>query len=331
MSYEAWPSPDAPRGPLPRIEDLPISEHGYDQEAVREAFDAFYRHAAQLDASLRALESVEVFRREAAELRADLRSVRALGFGGEGGWSSPSYSYGYAYERPPRELPAGALRVAAEAALVIGVAVIAGVAQFRAWVIVAVMAAAWAIVAVSEWLAARARYRVPESVYATATEAGAEQELEAPEPVGWPALEAEREERPPDEQTMVESLAEAEAEAEPAPEIEKEPAPEAEPEPEPVAAPEPAAHADEPRRRRWFRRGSAEPAAEEEQAAPEEEPAPPPQEEPEPVVEAAAPPSHVRVLPAVDPWERGFDGEDETDESELADRGGLGRARRRRR
>jgi hypothetical protein len=55
MSYDAWPSPDSPRGPLPRIDDLPIAEQGYDQEAVREAFDAFYRHAAQLDASLKAL------------------------------------------------------------------------------------------------------------------------------------------------------------------------------------------------------------------------------------------------------------------------------------
>ena len=49
MSSDAWPSPDAPRAPLPRIEDLPLVEQGYDREAVRLAFDAFYRHAAQLD------------------------------------------------------------------------------------------------------------------------------------------------------------------------------------------------------------------------------------------------------------------------------------------
>ena len=50
MSSDAWPSPDAQPGPLPRIEDLPIADQGYEQEAVRAAFDSFYRHAAQLDA-----------------------------------------------------------------------------------------------------------------------------------------------------------------------------------------------------------------------------------------------------------------------------------------
>ena len=82
MSPDAWPSPDAAPAPLPRIEDLPLVEQGYDQEAVRLAFDSFYRHAAQLDASLRALEAVEVFRRDADALRNDLRALRALGLGG---------------------------------------------------------------------------------------------------------------------------------------------------------------------------------------------------------------------------------------------------------
>src|SRR6266436_2800221 len=79
MSSDAWPSPDAAPAPLPRIEDMPLVEQGYDQEAVRLAFDSFYRHAAQLDASLRALEAVEVFRRDADALRNDLRALRALG------------------------------------------------------------------------------------------------------------------------------------------------------------------------------------------------------------------------------------------------------------
>ena len=94
MSPDAWPSPDAPPAALPRIEDLPIAEQGYDQEAVRLAFDSFYRHAAQLDASLRALEAVEVFRRDADALRNDLRALRALGLGGgpaEPAWATPSY------------------------------------------------------------------------------------------------------------------------------------------------------------------------------------------------------------------------------------------------
>jgi len=42
---------------LPRIEDLPVSESGYDPDRVREAFDAFRRHALQLHAQLRVLQA----------------------------------------------------------------------------------------------------------------------------------------------------------------------------------------------------------------------------------------------------------------------------------
>src|SRR3954452_21983579 len=120
MSPDAWPSPDAQSGPLPRIEDLPIADQGYEQDAVRAAFDAFYRHAAQLDATLRALEAVEVFRRDADALRNDLRAIRSLGGFGEAepAWASQSY------ERARPELPAVVLRLAAEALLIIAVAVI---------------------------------------------------------------------------------------------------------------------------------------------------------------------------------------------------------------
>ena len=152
MTPDAWPSPDAPPALLPRIEDLPIAEQGYEQEAVRQAFDSFYRHAAQLDASLRALEAVEVFRRDADALRNDLRALRALGLGGglqEPAWTSPRY------EALRPELPRVVLRLAAEAALIVAVAVIAGVAHFRPVVVVALMAAAFVIVALSEWLAGR--------------------------------------------------------------------------------------------------------------------------------------------------------------------------------
>src|SRR5437588_7286348 len=153
MSYEPWPSPDASRGPLPRIDDLPIAEQGYDQEAVREAFDSFYRHAAQLDASLKALEAVEVFRRDAMELRNDLRSLRALGIGGatEPAWTTAAWTY----ERPRRELPAAVPRLAAEALLVIADAVIAGVAHFRPTVNGILNALAWANDAVSVWRCGR--------------------------------------------------------------------------------------------------------------------------------------------------------------------------------
>jgi cell division septum initiation protein DivIVA len=42
---------------LPRIEDIPARGDGLDAERVREAFDAFRRHAAQLQAQLRVLQA----------------------------------------------------------------------------------------------------------------------------------------------------------------------------------------------------------------------------------------------------------------------------------
>src|SRR6266498_3182312 len=42
---------------LPRLEDLPKSGDGYDAEKVREAFEAFRRHSAQLQAQLRVLQA----------------------------------------------------------------------------------------------------------------------------------------------------------------------------------------------------------------------------------------------------------------------------------
>src|SRR3954470_541827 len=134
MSPDAWPSPDAQSGPLPRIEDLPIAEQGYEQDAVRAAFDSFYRHAAQLDASLRAL---------------------SFGAAEEPSWATERY------ERSRPELSAVAFRLVAEAALIIAVAVIAGVSHLANVTIVIVMAAAFTVVAISEWLAARARYVAP--------------------------------------------------------------------------------------------------------------------------------------------------------------------------
>src|SRR4051812_19564333 len=146
---DAWPSPDAQPGPLPRIEDLPIAEQGYEQEAVRAAFDSFYRHAAQLDASLRALEAVEVFRRDADALRNDLRAIRSLGGFGE---AEPAWAT-QTYESVRPEIPAVVARLAAEAGLIIAVAVIAGIAHLSSVLIVVAMLAAFLVVAVSEWLA----------------------------------------------------------------------------------------------------------------------------------------------------------------------------------
>ena len=158
MSSDAWPSPDAPLAPLPRIEDLPLADEGYDREAVRLAYDSFYRHAARLDASLRALEAVEVFRRDADALRNDLRALRSLGLGG--GQSEPAWT-ARSYERRRTEVPGVLVRLVAESALIIAVAVVAGVANLKSSLIIALMAGAFVIVALSEWLAARARFVPP--------------------------------------------------------------------------------------------------------------------------------------------------------------------------
>ncbi|HEX7255861.1 MAG TPA: hypothetical protein VF236_08030 [Gaiellaceae bacterium] len=42
---------------LPRVEDLPVAERGYDADRVRDAFDAFRRHVVQLQAQLRVLQA----------------------------------------------------------------------------------------------------------------------------------------------------------------------------------------------------------------------------------------------------------------------------------
>jgi hypothetical protein len=342
MSYDPWPSPDAPRGPLPRIDSLPLAEQGYEQEAVREAFDAFYRHAAQLDASLRALEAVDAFRRDAAELRNDLRALRALGYGG----LDPGYAP-LRLEAPRREIPAAVPRLAAECAFIIAVAVVAGLGHFRPWVIVALLGGALAIVAFVEYLAERSRFAVPplpEPGPLPVIEAGPV--AAAPEPpsdgYGWPVAgePAEAAAAGVDEMTMVgpppdgaeESVEEEEevdaadapvaaeevevaADAEePEPTPVSEPVAEAEPEPEPE--PEPG-----PPRKRWFRRA---PAAVEETA---EEPAPV-----QPPLEEDAEPEPATPVAAGDPWEQSAEtngAPDAEPEPELAGRAPRFRRRRR--
>ena len=196
MSSDAWPSPDVQPGPLPRIDDLPIADQGYEQEAVRAAFESFYRHAAQLDASLRALEAVEVFRRDADALRNDLRALRSIGLGAgaDPSWATRSY------EPERREIPAAAVRLLFEAALIIAVAVVAGVAHLSNVRIVELMAGAFVIVAIAEWLAARARYVPPVVGFVSndVLEPAPFVEARAPAPA-WGATE-------PDEDTEPEAL-----------------------------------------------------------------------------------------------------------------------------
>jgi hypothetical protein len=294
MSHDAWPSPDAPRGPLPRIDELPIAEQGYDQEAVRLAFDSFYRHAAQLDASLRALESVEVFRRDADALRNDLRALREIGLGGppEPAWSS------LRYDAPRREMPIVVLRLAFEAALIVAVAVVAGVAHFRAEVVVALMAGAFLVVAVSEWLGTRGRFVSPAT--------GAAPPPAAAEPAGYLEPAASVWAAPEPEPEPAQAVEAEEAEEPEEPEaltvvgVADEPAPETEPE----------AAADET--------GEGPAAIEEEPAAAEAE-----------ATDEHDPGETTEDGPPLDPWEQDLAADPESDDPELVERAGFFRRRRR--
>jgi hypothetical protein len=146
-----WPSPHHHEPhPLPRVEDLPVAWEGYDRERVQAAFDEFYRHIAQLDTTLRALESIEVFRQQAGDLRAELRSMRSAG------WSP--YPRGYALT-PERSLfgsvPEAVPRIALEVIFLVVVAAVVAVAKFSALEIVAVMGGAVVITFLVELIAAR--------------------------------------------------------------------------------------------------------------------------------------------------------------------------------
>jgi hypothetical protein len=96
------------------------------------------RAAAQLEATVKVFDALE-------DLRRDLEALR--------------------HEMPARRPPvpvATIARVAAEAGILVAVAVLAGVGQFRPLLTIVLMAAALVSVVASEWLAARSAY-VPRS------------------------------------------------------------------------------------------------------------------------------------------------------------------------
>jgi hypothetical protein len=298
VSDEAWPTPTAgpSREPLPRVEDLPIAEQGYEPESVRAAFDSFYRHAAQLDAALRTLEAVDSFHRHAAALRADLRALRSAGWTQQSWSSGPQYGYGYSMRSPREGISPAVWRIAGEVAFLIAASVALGVSKVAWWVIVLVMAFAFLIVVAIEWLASRDRFAfarataVPSHpvVEAEATPIAAEATDESS---GWAAFEEAQE--PSDAMTMIAPVTDDGAPTvEPVPEEAEEAVEEiADPEPEPVV--EAAAADDAAPRRRWFRRSER-----------------PAEESAEPEIEV---PHHVRVLSpdeqavASDPWEQGLE------------------------
>src|SRR5919201_4485057 len=160
VNQESWPSPQAAsREPLPRVEDLPVAEQGYEQQSVKAAFESFYRHAAQLDAALRTLEAVDSFHRQAAALRADLRALRTAGWTQQPWSATPAYGHGV---RAPRAgVSPTVWRIAGEVAFLIAVSVILGVAKVSWWVIVLVMAFAFLIIVAVEWAASREPFTLP--------------------------------------------------------------------------------------------------------------------------------------------------------------------------
>ena len=294
------PTDGPPREPLPRVEDLPVAEQGYEQESVKAAFDTFYRHAAQLDAALRTLEAVDSFHRHAAALREDLRALRAAGWTQQS-WTGAAYGYGHGPAmRAPREgISPAVWRIAGEVAFLIAASVALGVAKLDWWVIALVMAFAFLLVVGIEWLASHERFTLapaPVAQHPVVEAAPAAVSEQTEESLGWTAFEEAQE--PSDAMTIIGESIEAESE----PKLQDEP----EPEEEPVAASaeeesressqsdetEPEAPEEQPRRR-WFRRRAEVPGSS---------------------AEADVDlPRHVRVLSAdeqaaaSDPWEEGFD------------------------
>ena len=150
---EQWPVTTPARPALPSLEDLPRTADGYEAGRVEEAFDAFYRHIAKLDATLQTLEAVEAFSHQASELRHELHAFRRARW--QEGWNQ---AYGRSPATASRPLISPALpRIAVEIAFLIVVAVFLGVGNFRSVAIVAVMAAAWLIVGLTEWIIGRDR------------------------------------------------------------------------------------------------------------------------------------------------------------------------------
>ena len=105
--------------------------------------------------------------------------------------------------------PTGAspTRLTAESALIIAVAVVAGVAHLHSSLIVALMAGALVIVALSEWLAARARFVPPAVAFMPAPGEGEPApyvEVPHPQEQGWgPAELAPSEDTEPEALTVI--------------------------------------------------------------------------------------------------------------------------------
>lgn len=143
---------------LPQTDELPHTGDGYDPARVEEAFAAFAERVRELEAV-------------ASELRSELRSLRAERARAvpldEEDWPRDAGANALSPEwidavPPPFVRRPAVPRLALEGAFLLLVALLAGLAELSATWIVLVMAAAWALVALSEWAVAakRARWRL---------------------------------------------------------------------------------------------------------------------------------------------------------------------------
>ena len=150
---------------LPRTDDLPRSDDGFDPARVEEAFASFAERVHEL-------ESVAVeLRAELRELRADRRTDQRPAPYADEDWPADAGYAGRAASPdwvasvpPPLLRPVAVPRIVLEGVFLLAVALLAGLADLDAVWIVLVMAAAWALVALSEWTAAakRARWHLDE-------------------------------------------------------------------------------------------------------------------------------------------------------------------------
>jgi hypothetical protein len=141
---------------LPQADELPRAAEGYDPARVEEAFAAFGERVRELE-------------HVAAELRGELKALRAhRAAEDEGDWPgdpgtdvSPDW---VAAVPPPLARGRAFPRLVLEAAFLLLVALLAGLADLSTGWIVAVLAAAWGLVVLGEWASAarRARWHLDE-------------------------------------------------------------------------------------------------------------------------------------------------------------------------
>lgn len=213
---------------LPRTDDLPrAGGAGVDAARVEDAFAAFAERVRELETV------AEDLRAELRALRAERRAAPPEDDGlaeehwpaeraGATSWAAPDW---VGAVPPPLTRAFAVPRLVLESTFLLLVALLAGLADLSAAWIAAVMASAWALVALSEWAAAarRARWRLEDVAASAARAEPASPEDESTGPWSIPVVQATAVE-PPDaseSRTVVTKLP-VEAEVPPAPEADAE-------------------------------------------------------------------------------------------------------------